>query len=348
MKKNLSRRNFIQTSALTAGLTGLGSLTSMASPENKLLFSNQNKLPREVWIASISQMGINTETSEEMVEKMLQIMSVLENYNPDIVCLPEVFPTSNTSRRYSLEESVKLSKNAITRMSEYSKTNNCYIVCPVYTEENGKIYNSAVIINRQGKTIGEYHKIHLTEGEISMGLAPGTLSPPVFQTDFGIIGVQICFDLLWDDGWKKLRDQKAEIVFLPSAFPGGQMVNAKAWQNKYVVATSTRKHTSKICDISGTEIDKTGIWNSNFICAPVNLEKAILHLWPYVRRFPDIHKKYGRDVRITLFHEEEWAIIESLSPDVKVKDILKEFELRTHEEHVRDATIVQEKARKEN
>jgi predicted amidohydrolase len=93
--------------------------------------------------------------------------------------------------------------------------------------------------------MGEYHKIHLTEGEISMGLTPGSLSPPVFHTDFGIIGVQICFDLLWDDGWKKLKDKGAEIVFLPSAFAGGQMVNAKAWQHKYVVVSSTRKHTSK-------------------------------------------------------------------------------------------------------
>lgn len=345
MEKNLNRRNFIQKTAVTAGLTTFGSLSMAANSVNTESGSQNNKLPREVWIASISQMGITAESSEEMVEKILQSMSELKAKSPDIICLPEVFATSNITKNYSLDEKVQVSLNAIEKISAYSRTNKCYTVCPVYTSENGEVFNSAVIIDRQGEKLGEYHKIHLTEGEISMGLTPGNLTPPVFETDFGTIGVQICFDLLWDDGWKKLRDQAAEIVFLPSAFPGGQMVNAKAWQHKYAVVSSTRKHTSKICDITGAEVDITGIWSPGLICAPVNLEKAFLHLWPYVRRFPEIHKKYGREVKITIYHEEEWAIIESLSPQIKVKDILKEFELRTHEEHVQDATIAQQKAR---
>lgn len=347
MNKNVNRRNFLQKTALTAGLSAFGSISIAADSVSKDFDSQGEKLPREVWIASISQMGMTAESSEEMVEMILQIMSGLKTKSPDIICLPEVFATSNINKNYTLDEKVQVSLNAIEKMSAFSKSNSCYIVCPVYTSENGAVFNSAVIIDRQGKNTGEYHKIHLTEGEISMGLTPGNLTPPVFETDFGTIGVQICFDLLWDDGWKNLRDQGAEIVFLPSAFPGGQMVNAKAWQHKYVVVSSTRKHTSKICDITGAEVYKTGIWNPGLICAPVNLEKAFLHLWPYVRRFPEIQKKYGRDVRITIYHEEEWAIIECLSSHLKVKDILAEFELRTHEEHVQDATIAQKKARNE-
>ncbi len=347
VKKNLNRRNFLHKTAITAGLSTFGSLGMTADAVGNSFDSQNEKLPREVWIASVSQMGMNAESSEEMVEKILQSLSELKTKSPDIVCLPEVFATSNINRDYSLDEKVQVSVNAIEKMSAFSRINNCYTVCPVYTRENGAVFNSAVIIDRQGKTTGEYHKIHLTEGEISMGLTPGNLTPPVFKTDFGTIGVQICFDLLWDDGWKNLRDQGAEIVFLPSAFPGGQMVNAKAWQHKYIIVSSTRKHTSKICDITGSEVDKTGIWNPGLICAPVNLEKAFLHLWPYVKRFPEIQKKFGRKVRITIFHEEEWAVIESLSAQLKVRDILNEFELRTHEKHVQDATIAQEKARKE-
>jgi len=123
------------------------------------------------------------------------------------------------------------------------------------------------------------------------------------------------------------------------------MINTKAWQHKYVVVSSTNKHTSKICDINGEEIAKTGIWNANLCCASVNLEKAFLHLWPYVNRFPEIISKYGRDVRITMFHEEEWAIIESLSPNVRVCDILKEYELKTHEELTKSSETIQNKAR---
>ena len=193
--------------------------------------------------------------------------------------------------------------------------------------------------------IGEYRKAHPTEGEISEGIKPGILNPSVFHTDFGIIGVQICFDIQWEDTWSAIKDKGAEIVFFPSAFPGGRMVNAKACKYQYVIVSSTNKHTSKICDISGEVIGKTGIWTPNLVCAPVNLEKAFLHIWPYVKRFPEICQKYGAKVKITLYHDEEWAVIESLAPEIKVKDILDEFELRTLGQHIRDATKAQENAR---
>ena len=70
-----------------------------------------------------------------------------------------------------------------------------------------------------------------------------------------------------------------------------------------------------------------------------------LHTWPYVHRFIDIQNKYGRKVRITNFHEEEWSVIESLSPDVFVKDIMKEFDLITHEELINQSEAAQIKSR---
>jgi hypothetical protein len=78
----------------------------------------------------------------------------------------------------------------------------------------------------------------------------------------------------------------------------------------------------------------------------VNLEKAFLHSWPYSQRFNEIKKKYGRKIRITNHHEEEWSIIESLSPEIFVKDILTEFNLKTHEQHTHDAERVQIEKRK--
>jgi len=309
--------------------------------------STGDKLPREVWIAGLSQMGMQTETSQQIVEEILQSLKKALFYQPDVICLPEVFPTSNIVQQLSLSDKLKLSEKVLQQFSEFAQVNNCYVICPLYTSEDGKAYNSAVVFNREGQKVGEYHKIHLTEGEIENGLTPGPLQPPVFKTDFGIIGIQICFDIEWDDGWTKLRDQGAEIVFWPSAFAGGQALNFKAIQHKYVVASSTRKNTAKLCDITGEVITKTGIWDRNSYCGAVNLEKAFLHTWPYVNRFNDIRKKYGRKIRITTFHEEEWSIIESLSPDILVADILKEFELETYEKLIKDSEIAQKKARKD-
>ena len=343
--KGISRRNFLGTSAATAGMVTIGTLGQAMTP--KSMNEQRERLPREVWIASISQMDMRSRTSAEMVDKVISSLNQTTIYKPDVVSLPEGFPFGGVEKEYSTSERVSESVNALKKLSEFSRKNNCYSICPVYTSENGKSYNAAVIFDRKGEKTGEYRKVHLTEGEIEKGLTPGPLSPPVFQTDFGTIGVQICFDMLWDDCWTTLRRKGAEIVFFASAFPAGRMVNSKAWQHKYVVVSSTRKHTSKICDITGEVIGQTGIWAPNYICAPVNLEKAFLHLWPYNRRFNEIQQRFGPKVRISLFHEEEWAIIESLSPEVKVKDILKEYELKTHEEHTQSATAAQIKARGE-
>src|SRR5690606_1155927 len=130
-------------------------------------------------------------------------------YSPDVICLPEVFPTSNTTSAYSFSEKVQLSEAAQSKMAKFSKEYSCYTICPVYTQQSGKVYNSAVILNRNGEQSGVYNKIHRTEEEIKSGLSPGTKKPPIFKADFGIVGVQICSDILWDDGWKELKRQGA-------------------------------------------------------------------------------------------------------------------------------------------
>jgi len=286
-----------------------------------------------------------------MIRMMLARMDEVAPFEPDIVCLPEAFPSANlTNPKAPLAERAEEPIGHVSQpFAEFARKHHCYVVCPILTRhkepgQNERFYNSAVFIDRQGKLLGEYRKTYLTTGEMNYGLTPGPLDPPVFETDFGIVGAQICFDIEWLEGWQKLRQQGAEIVFWPSAFAGGAMVNTKAWQNKFCVVSSTRKDTSKICDISGEVVAKTGRWN-HWTCASVNLEKAFLHTWPYVNRFDEIHAKYGRDVRIRNFAEEEWTILESRSPDVKIADVLREFELKTYEEHIQFADAQQGKFR---
>lgn len=328
----------------TTGLAAAGSygLANNLSAPEKI----KNRLPREVWIAGISQMDLYTKTPQLMLEELVRITKKALVYQPDVICLPEVFPTSNVDQKLSLSDKLKASESALEQFSSLAKQNNCYVICPVFIAESGKAYNAAVVLDRKGDALGEYRKMHLTVGEIESGLTPGPLDPPVFQTDFGTIGIQICFDIMLDDGWTKLEKQGAEIVFWPSAYAGGEVVNTKAHQHRYVVATGTRKNTSKICDVTGEVIVQTGIWDKNYYCAPVNLEKAFLHTWPFVSHFDEIRSKYGRKVQITTFHEEEWSVIESLSPDIKVSDILSEFDLKTYNQLTHNAEIAQIKARK--
>jgi predicted amidohydrolase len=344
MKPNrISRRNFIQKSALTAGMVSVvpfGLDRDLASAE-----PIDYRSPREAWIAGVSQMGLKAKTPELMVETILGILKEALTYKPDIVCLPEVFPFEYIESKLTLAQKVEISDKVLEEFAGFSKQNNCYTICPVYTSASGKIYNSAVVFDRKGKRIGQYNKIHETVEAIADGVSCGALFQPGIETEFGPIGIQICYDINWDDGWKMLKDQDVKIIFWCSAFDGGQQLNMKALQNKCIVASSTNKNTSKLCDIDGKTITKTGIWDPNFYCGPVNLEKIFLPTYDYLSQFEEVKKKYGRKVKITTFHEEEWTIIECVSPDVFINDIMKEFNLKSHVEGLREAEIIQAKSR---
>lgn len=209
----------------------------------------------------------------------LKQMEMALPYAPDIICLPEVFHAEGVEGgRPPLPISAEDgSGKIIAPYQAFAKKNNCYLICAIYTVENGKYYNAAVVIDRQGKTMGEYRKIRLTVGEMEKGLTPGPLDPPVFDTDFGRIGIQICYDIEWPDAWIALKRKGAEIVFWPSAFAAGMKVNTKAWDNQYCVVSSTRKGAAKIVDILGEDIAVSGLYSNWGICAEVNLEKAFLH-----------------------------------------------------------------------
>jgi predicted amidohydrolase len=332
---NLTRRHFVKSASLSAatlGLTGFTQGEDISKPK-------AYRKSREVWIASLTQNRIGGSDYKEAIQQALQKMEHVVSFSPDIVCLPEVFHVAGIKGgRPPLKASAEDGTGKIIGpFQSFAKDNKCFVICPVYTVENGKFYNAAIVIDRQGKKIGEYRKARLTVGEMEKGLTPGPLDFPVFQTDFGVIGIQICYDIEWPDGWHQLREKGAEIVFWPSAFAAGKKINTKAWENQYCVVSSTRKDTTKICDITGEELAVSGIFSQWGVCAPVNLEKAFLHSWPHSLKFADIQKKYGRNVRCYSLHEEEFSVIESLSPDLKVSDILKEFKLETYRQHLQKA-----------
>lgn len=342
----MERRKFIKNSALGLGAGSVLASSALAVNNVQTEESVNNKSLREVWIATFSLNKVKAESHIEMVDKVLIYMEEVVNYSPDIICLPELFPYFHITEKISIKDVAEKTLGKITsRFADFAKKYKTYIICPLYTVDNGKYYNSAVVIDREGRVLGEYRKIHPTIDEMDEGITPAPMDPPVFQTDFGKIGVQICFDLEWDDGWKILKEKGAEIVFYCSAYSGGKAVNTRAWQNKYCVVSSVIGGSSKICDVTGEVVAQTGRWEKYWAIAPLNLEKAFLHTWPFNKKFKDIHTKYGRKIKITNFDEEEWSIIESLSPDIKVTDILKEFDLKTHTEHIKTTTVMQEKQR---
>jgi beta-ureidopropionase len=296
----VNRRNFVKAGSLGslgAAVLGFPNDADAANVHTKTNNDRVYQKPREVWIASITKNYEQRETLKATTDVVLKQMENAVPFKPDIICLPETFlDPAQKSLNTNAEDG---SGRTIGPYQAFAKKNGCYIICPINTVENGKYYNAAVLIDRQGRYAGEYRKCRITESEVDeVGLTPGPIDPPVFKTDFGTIGIQICFDIEWNEGWKQLARKGAEIVFWPSAFAAGKKLNAKAWENQYCIVSSTLKNTTRIIDVTGEEIAASGNWSNWGVCAPVNLEKAFLASWPYVMSFPDIQKKYGRKIKI--------------------------------------------------
>ena len=318
------------------------------------IVKKENRLPREVWVAGMSLKGLWPEkTIEKRMKDVLERMESFYAFEPDLICLPETINTSWVDELKTLEEVAEdeTTPGPITSMlAEVARKQNCYITCPIVTKKEGHFYNSSILLNRQGKIEGVFHKVHPTATEVipeayfkGGGVTPGAVKGGVLKTDFGTVGTQICFDAEWSDGWHSLKEDGAEIVCFPSQGPFSNTLSNHAWVNHYYIVASTGED-SQIIDMTGDIIASDGEF-ARWVCAPVNLEKELLHIWPHTLKFKDIQKKYGRKIRFKIYHPENWATLESRDPDVKVKDILKEYEIPTYDEHIREATEIQEKHR---
>jgi predicted amidohydrolase len=333
-----SRRQFLNRASVAGALAGGMSAAAATTNADK-----PARLPREVWVASMSQIHLEGKDPREMSHAMLKRMEETLPMQPDIICTPEVFAfagLSGTSRVSVPDVAEDRSGPILDQFANFARQHRCYVICSTYTKQAGHCYISSVLFDRAGKYVGEYHKTNPTDGELGLGVTPGSLDPPVFQTDFGTIGIQICYDVNWFENWDRLSRAGAEIVFWPSAFGGGMMLNSMAWMNKYYVVTSTREHPTKIVDPLGVDVVETGR-ASNWICAPVNLDYAVVQTVEHIHKFDRITKKYGRRFRIRILHVEALALIEGLSADVSVPQVLKEFGIPTSKELITNSARLQ-------
>ena len=109
---------------------------------------------------------------------------------------------------------------------ELAKKHQMVIVLPIYEEDlTGVYYNTAAVIDADGTFLGKFRKMHIPHCEPGFWekfyFRPGNLGYPVFETRVGKVGVYICYDRHFPEGWRELGLAGAEIVFNPSATVAG-------------------------------------------------------------------------------------------------------------------------------
>jgi len=192
-----------------------------------------------------------------MLDKHLPMIDEAGAKKVQILCLQEIFNgpyfcPSQDKRWYDAAEPIPGPTTEL--MSGYAKKHQMVLVVPLYEKEmRGVFYNSAAVIDADGKYLGKYRKHHIPQVAgfwEKFFFRPGNLGYPVFETRYARVGVYICYDRHFPEGARALGLNGAEIVFNPSATVAGLSQYlwkleqpAHAVANGYFVGASNRVGT---------------------------------------------------------------------------------------------------------
>jgi len=219
-------------------------------------------------------------TAQDNLQLMTKVLDEAGREKPDAILLTEFFPehgVKGTVRDRSEPIPGPLTDALAIKARQY----NSYIIVGMLELDGEKTYDTAVLIDRRGNIAGKYRKTHLPLAEVEDGETPGN-EYPVFDTDFGRIGILICWDIFFPETIRIMRLKGAEVVFLPIAGdPGARhwdtVSRARALDNGvYVVASVSAGADSRIIDPDGEVVANT---TAGLATADLDLNKESRLWW---------------------------------------------------------------------
>ena len=176
-----------------------------------------------------------TGDKESMLDKHEQFARDAKEQGAQVICFQELF----YGPYFGITEDPKYYEYAepadgpiVQRFAALAKELNLVMVLPIYEEDMpGVYYNTAVVVDADGTVLGKYRKHHIPNLDKfweKFYFRPGNLGYPVFDTAVGKVGVYICYDRHFPEGWRALGLGGAQIVFNPSATSRG--LSAYLWQ----------------------------------------------------------------------------------------------------------------------
>jgi beta-ureidopropionase len=306
-------------------------------------------MPRLVRIATIAMGGRGGPTVAANRERMALLIEQALAERPDIIALPESFTLSGLENPTIAEMAEEISGPTLEMAAAYARQNRVYLLCPLLARRaDGVLYIEAFLLDRSGLVAGSYQKHHpVVEGsaycQLEFGSRPGS-GLPVFDTDFGRIGVQICFDVEYPDGWDALDQAGAEILFWLSAYDGGRDLSAKAWQYHRYLASAVQTSFARILDVMGDPLAITG-GHSPIAAATIDLDIALFHMDFNKTQIPAIRARYGPEVALKIYHEEGYFTLQSNRPDLPVSALVQEFQLDPLRDYLRRVRLLEDALR---
>ncbi len=267
----------------------------------------------------------------------------------DLGVLPEMIVT-NTNGPAS-QRAIPLRGPVLETFGTLARRHKTYLVVPLEIVEDGSsgtIYsNAAVLLGRRGEVAGVYRKVHpvamVNHDDLETGITPGS-EFPVFDCDFGKLGIQICWDIVFDDGWQALADKGAEIVVWPSASPATALPAARAGRHRYFVVSSCWRNNATIYEPTGLVAARVESPEKPLV-HQIDLSYAVLGWSAHLREGKAFRDAYGDRAGYHYEPQEDLGLFWSNDPRTTIGDMVRALKLEDIDDQVARNRRLQDAAR---
>ncbi|MEW6608231.1 MAG: nitrilase-related carbon-nitrogen hydrolase [bacterium] len=256
-----------------------------------------------------------TKDRKENLSKAIEITQNLSSKGANIICFQEIFnlhwfPKNIDVSNFALAEEIPGEMTKV--MGEVAKKEKIVLILPMFEKaEEGIYFNTAVVIDANGKILGKYRKNHIPHlplWEERFYFTLGNLGYPVFKTKFATIGIQMCWDNFFPEGSRILGLKGAQIIFAPTACSFAfqakwrKVLCANAIANNLFVARANRVGDEEgqkfhggsiVIDPNGEIIAEAGE-KDEILIADIDLDliKETRNIWTfYANRRPETYKE---------------------------------------------------------
>jgi predicted amidohydrolase len=170
----------------------------------------------------------------------------------DLIVFPEGITVVGTGKSYA-DVAETVPGPTTEKLGAFARSRKAWVAAGIYERDGRAVYNTAVLLDREGRLAGRYRKVYLPREEIERGLTPGS-AYPVFETDFGRVGLMICYDVFFPDPARALAAQGADVIVLPIWGGDETLAAARAIENKVFLVASGYDHPTYIVDPDGRRV----------------------------------------------------------------------------------------------
>jgi N-carbamoylputrescine amidase len=216
-----------------------------------------------------------TGDQESMIEKQMGYARQAAEQGAEILCFQEIFSTPyfcnvQDSDNYRFAEPIP-DGPTVQKMMALAKETSMVLVVPMYEwEQEGVYYNTAAVIDNDGTFLGKYRKTHIPQVKgfwEKFYFRPGNTGYKVFDTAVGKVGVYICYDRHFPEGWRELGLAGAKIVFNPSATTRGH--SKHLWQlEQPAAAVANEFFVGAINRVGAEGLEDTDYYGSSYFVSP--------------------------------------------------------------------------------